>query len=136
MTTDRNDSGPPARPGTSHPDELMGNISKSTMLKTLPVSLAAHVVVIVLTSVGFMAECVKYNTLYPAEKKARIAKAEEAREDAAEKAEYVRKLAEKAKGTGAATRPAAKPKSPVERRISGVITTQPEATIDLGEDLD
>lgn len=144
MTTGDNDSGRTAKTGASHPDDLMDNVSKSTMSKTLPIALAAHFLLVALTSIGFLAKCAKYDSFYPDEAKARIAQAEKDEEDAAAREDYLKKLAEKEKAKGAKAKTptkksgvtGAKGLSKIEQDIAEVITTRPKATIDLGPDLD
>lgn len=144
MTTSDNDSGRAAK-GTSHPDDLMENVSKSTMSKTLPIALAAHFILVALTSIGFLIKCNEYNSFYPDEAKAQIAQAAEDAKDAADREKYLKNLAEKEKGkktktktdkTGTGGTEGATGKSRIEQELSEVITTRPAATIDLGDDLD
>ena len=148
MTTSDNGSGRTAT-GTSHPDDLMDNVSKSTMSKTLPIALAAHFILVALTSIGFLIKCEKYNSFYPDEAKARIAQAVEDEKLAADREKYLKNLAEQEKNkktktktqtktdkTGTGGTEGATGKSKIEQELAEVITTRPAATIDLGDDLD
>jgi len=148
MTTSDDDSGRTAT-GASHPDDLMDNVSKSTMSKTLPIALAAHFLLIALTSIGFLIKCAEYNSFYPDEAKAQIAQAAKDAKDAADREKYLKSLAEKEKDKGTKTKTKtqtkktgttgderATGKSKIEQELAEVITTRPAATIDLGDDLD
>jgi uncharacterized protein YqfA (UPF0365 family) len=48
-----------------HPEELMDDISQSTMGKTMAMSIVLHLLVIGLTSIGFIRLCNQYKTLHP-----------------------------------------------------------------------
>lgn len=139
-----NDNGRTANAGTSHPDELMNNVSKSTMGKTLPIALGAHFLLIAVTSIGFLAECYRYETFYPTEERLRLVQVEADEKKAADRETYLKKLAEKEQSKTKKTKtPAKQPgatggtgKSEIEKAVAEVITTRPKATIDLGDDLD
>ena len=66
-----------ARRQEQRPDSLMKDVSKSTMRTALPIAIAAHVLVLALTSVPFIARCVQYRTLHPQQAMAEIARAED-----------------------------------------------------------
>ena len=106
--------------------------------------MAAHFLLVALTSIGFLIKCAEYNSFYPDEAKAQIAQAAEDAKLAADKDKYLKDLAEKEKAKSAKTKTTPKKsgvtgvkgKSKIEQEISEVITTRPAATIDLGDDLD
>ena len=47
------------------PDDLMADISRSTLGRTLVISIVVHVILLGVTSIGFIGLCLKYDTLYP-----------------------------------------------------------------------
>ena len=128
--------------GGVHPDELMGDVSKSTLSKTLPVSLAAHLIVISLTSIGFVYQCVKYGSFYPRAAQRRIDEEKQTAEENRKRDEYIKKLAEKEKdrkaiAATAATQPATG-RERMEKKLSEtIVPTQPvKPTINIDEDLE
>ena len=105
----------PADPSATDPDELVAHIGRLSVMKTSLISLVFHVLLIGLTSIGFISLCVKHRTLHPKAVLNRLA--EEQRE--AKKAEARRQAREKAMaGRGGKRGSATRPKSPIERKIS------------------
>jgi hypothetical protein len=108
----------------------MREVSRSTLSRTIPIALAAHLVVILLTSLTFLPLCFKYGTLYPRERMRQIQREEEDRRRQAKREAAAAALAAKAKAAAdqAKTRPATRRTdrtSPMEDRLSAKTTTQP-----------
>ena len=121
-----------------HPEELMKGISDTTLVKKIMLSLGLHVLLLGVTSIGFIGLCAKYGTFDPRTKqedlRKKAAAAEEAKAEAA-----AQKSEEKKKGTkakpgktepGASKSPAsqgpAKPtKSKIEREIEETSKERP-----------
>ncbi|MBC8373630.1 MAG: hypothetical protein H8E53_08560, partial [Planctomycetes bacterium] len=76
----------PAR-GAIDPDALMGRISGLSFFSMFLVSLLIHAVLIGATSIGFIQQCVKYNTLTPGAMIRENAKKEQAKEREKKRAE-------------------------------------------------
>ncbi len=76
-----------------HPEELMKGISDTTLVKKIMLSLGLHVLLLGITSIGFIGLCVKYTSFDP---QAEIKKEEAGKKAAAEEAE-AKAAAEKAK---------------------------------------
>ena len=108
------------------PDALMGRINGLSFFAMFLVSLLVHAVLIGATSVGFIQQCVKYNTLAPGAIIREIVKKERAEERAKKLAERqaddAKKVAEQKK-TG--SRPTTKPVSKIEQKINQKSTTLP-----------
>ena len=114
------------------PDVLMGGINKLSFFAMLLVSLIVHAVLIGATSVEFIQQCVKYQTLEPGAKvreEARIKRTEERKKKLAERqAEDAKKVAQqKDKGTNGSNggKPTSKPASKIEQDINPKTTTLP-----------
>lgn len=102
-------------PSSVDPDELVSHIAGVSLMKTSLISVGFHVLLIGVTSIGFISLCVKHGTLHP---KAVINQlAAEQRE--AERAEARRAARQKALKTQAAREKAAtRPKSPIEKTLT------------------
>lgn len=106
------------------PDELMGRVSNLPILKIVGISVALHVVLIGITSIGFLMDCSKYKTWHPDVEIRRIAKEQRAQKLLKEREDAQKKLIadqkKKSKG-GAGTKPA----SDVEKKVTRKSTTLP-----------
>jgi hypothetical protein len=80
------------------PDDLMAEISRSTLGRTVVISIVVHVLVLGVTSIGFIGLCLKYDTLHP--KQAMLAEVKAQKKAAAEAADKPAPAA-----GGAATQP-------------------------------
>jgi len=114
-------------PEVIHPDELMKDITDVTLTRSMGISIVAHVLLIVLTSIPFIILCFQHGTMNPTEIE-KIRKAQAA----------VAKTPSPAIKPSATTRPAAKrpptrPKSRIERQLEEVSKTRP-ASPDVGID--
>lgn len=126
--TDSQNSKPPQMPGSVavDPDELMGRVSNLPILRMVGISVAIHVVLIGITSIGFLMDCSKYKTWHPDVEIRRIAKEQRAekllkdREDAQKKLIADQKKKSKG-GTSAGTKPA----SSIEKNVTRKSTTLP-----------
>jgi hypothetical protein len=113
------------------PDDLMAEISRSTLGRTLIVSLAVHALLIGVTSIGFIGLCVKYNSLHPkvamaAEKKAQDLAAAQAGATADQPAGSGATATVPASGSDATpTANGEREKSPIERTVEEVDTNLP-----------
>ncbi len=141
-----------------YPDHLMSGVSKSIITKALIFSVVAHVLVIGLTSIGFVRLCLKYKSLHPKilmkaeEDQAREAELEKARQEKFEAGAKAAQAAKPAEGAAAApaadgatppadgTAPAAggaeAPKTPIEKAIEEVSHEKPEAPAANFDDVD
>jgi len=130
--------------GAVRPGDLMQDVSKSTLGRTIPIAIAVHLVIIALTSIGYIGLCIKHKTWFPKDKVRQIARQEDAKEkeEAQKLAVAAAKAREKERAAASApadrrptgSRPAM---SPVERRISEVSTSRPAGpTINLDAELD
>ncbi len=83
----------------SDPEKLIENLGKSHFLRMLLYAVLVHMIICVLTSLGFISLCIKYRSMHPREKikleQEKIAAENKAKEDAA-KAEEAAKLAKAA----------------------------------------
>jgi len=113
--SDNQSNNPVESPGSDqiNPDELMGEVNKLSFFRTFTISVIVHVVLIGVTSIGFITLCAEHNTLHPDVVIRRIAKEERAEELRKEREEAQKQLiadqkkAAKSRGSGA-TRPASK----------------------------
>ena len=117
---------PQSDPPAVDPDDLMAHIDRASTTKTWVISIVFHVLLIGLTSIGFITLCVKHRTLHP--KAVVNRQAEEKRE--AERSQARRLAREKVlksqpKASGAA---ATRPKTPIERKVSEVSRQKPTPT--------
>ena len=123
MSNRRHSKGSQA-PGTDavDPDELMGRISSLSFLRMAGISVAIHVVLIGVTSIGFLMDCSKYKTWHPDAEIRRITKEQRAEKLRKDREDAQRKLiADRKKGPGAETRPS----SDVEKKVKRKSTTLP-----------
>ncbi len=109
------------------PDDLMKDVGKLSIMKTSLISIAFHVLLIGLTSIGFIALCVKHGTLHP--KAVLNQPAEEQRE--AERARAREEAREKIMGGRRATRPggrgpATRAKSRIEKAVTETSREKPK----------
>ena len=119
------------------PDELISDLSRLSIAKTSLVSILVHVVLVGLTSIGFIALCVRHDTLHPravlkalAEKQ-RQAKLEAAREAARKKLQaQVDQQDKKAKAAskGPEAGKTDKPKSKIEKTLQETSPQRPKAS--------
>jgi len=121
-----------------YPDELMANISRSTLGRTFVLSLIIHLAVIGLTSIRFAGLCIQYNTLQPREQ-IRAEKAEARRQELIAEAEKRASAGRKAgtqEGGGAdpATGTDGDTKSPIEKTLEETSTERPTGSnVTFGE---
>ena len=115
--------------GPVDPDALMGRINSLSFLSMLFVSLFIHAVLIGATSIGFIQQCVEYNTLAPGAiirekvKEERAAEREKKRaaRQAAEAGLVAGQKGKGGKGGTSITKPASK----IEQKINQKSTTLP-----------
>ncbi|MDP6543369.1 MAG: hypothetical protein QGH60_05215 [Phycisphaerae bacterium] len=108
------------------PDALMGRINSLSFLSMFVVSLLIHAALIGATSIGFIQQCVEYNTLAPGaiiREKFKQERAEERRKKRAERQEAEAKAVAGQKGKGGTS--TTKPVSKIERKINQKSTTLP-----------
>jgi len=121
-----------------HPDELMADISRSSLSKTLPISLGTHLAVILLTSIPFLVLCVRYGTMDPFTIQAAMQQEQPDGRDTS--AEPLKQADEPAGETApsAAPQPEAQPdKSAIEREVEKTDSSRPtEPSISLEDELD
>jgi len=121
-----------AGPGNVHPDELMAEIARSTLNRTLPVSLGVHAVVILLTSIPFLINCVRYGTMNPltlqaAQQQAHKNAAAASAPPSTNEQQHVRQPAAEDEATR---------KSAIEREVEETDSSRPmEPTITLDDEL-
>jgi hypothetical protein len=124
-----------------HPDDLMADITKSTLSRTLMISLAVHVVVIGLTSIHFMGLCVKYHSLHPYDiiREEKIAAEEKARQEALAAKQQAGKAASEA-GTPETGAPdesgTSEEKSPIEKELEAVSDERPTEAVVSFDDIE
>jgi len=128
--------------GAVRPGDLMQNVSKSTLGRTIPIAIAVHLVVIALTSIGYIGLCIEHKTWFPKDKIRQIARQEDAKEKEEAQKSAVADARAREKERAAASGPAdrrptgSRPATPVERRISEVSTSRPAGpTINLDAEL-
>ena len=108
------------------PDALMGRINSLSFLSMLLVSLLIHAALIGATSIGFIRQCVEYNTLTPGaviREKVKEERAEERRKKRTERQDAEAKLVAGQKGKGGTS--TTKPASKIEQKINQKSTTLP-----------
>jgi len=111
------------------PDALMGRINSLSFLSMFIVSLLIHAVLIGATSIGFIQQCVEYNTLAPGaiiQEKVKQERAEERCKKRAERQEAEANAVAGQKGKGAkGGTSTTKPVSKIEQKINQKSTTLP-----------
>ena len=129
----------PERPpdGEIDPDELMGDISSLSFLKTSIISVVIHLVLIGATSIGFVMLCLEHDTLHPDLKVQEIARQKGIEKRLAERLKRQEQLLADRKAKGATSRGGGKEpdggangsggrgKTPTERNASRKATTLP-----------
>ena len=127
---------------TVHPDTLIAHISRPPILKVFAISLALHVALIAILSIGNVVMCVKYKTFSVTdavakhaealkEEKASEKKAADTKRDAAQKA---KREAERGPETVDAAEKPAKEKSPIEEEMEETSNERPkESTMSLDD---
>ena len=136
-----------------HPESLMEGISDTPLAGKLAVSLGVHAAVVLLTSIGFIALCVKHGSLDPravirkakedAEKEKKAAERKKREEEALAKQKARGGAPAEAGGDGAAPAPTPAAKgdgkseaeAPVEKRTTETSDERPDVS-DLQLDLD
>ena len=119
------------------PDALMGRINGLSFFAMFLVSLLIHAVLIGGTSVGFIQQCVKYNTLAPGaiiRENVKKERAEERAKKLAERQEDDAKKVAEQKDKGA--RSTTKPVSKIEQKINQKSTTLPAKSGVTLDDID
>jgi hypothetical protein len=111
------------------PDALMGRINGLSFFAVLIVSLIIHALLIGGTSVGFIQQCVKYQTLAPGaiiREEVKKERAEErAKKLADRQADDAKKVAEEKMNPKKSTKPTTKPLTKIEQDINQKSTTLP-----------
>ena len=108
------------------PDALMGRINGLSFFSMFIVSLLIHAALIGATSIGFIQQCVEYNTLTPGamiREKAKKERAEEREKKRAKRQEIEASLVAGQKGKGGKS--TTKPLSKIEKKINQKSTTLP-----------
>lgn len=128
--SDSKHSKPRQAPGSGvvDPDELMGQVSNLPILKIVGISVALHVVLIGITSIGFLMDCSKYKTWHPDVEIRRIAKEQRAEKLLKEREDAQKKLiADQKKKSKGGTKPGAETRgaSDVEKNVTRKSTTLP-----------
>jgi hypothetical protein len=115
----------PVEPSSVDPDELVAHIGRLSITGTSLISAAFHVLLIGLTSIGFISLCVRHRTLHPKAVLNRLAEEQrQAEKAAARSAARQKALQEQAKKPRATTRP----KSPIEKKITETSREKPTPT--------
>jgi len=121
--------------GPIHPDELMADISRSSLAKTLPISLGAHLAVILLTSIPFLLLCAQYGTMDPFTIQAAIQQEQTPPQDTTAGPSKPDTEPAAEASPSAATRPQPD-KSAIEQEVEATDSTRPtEPDIDLEAEL-
>lgn len=126
--SDSQNSKPPQTPGSVavDPDELMGRVSNLPILKIVGISVVLHVVLIGITSIGFLMDCSKYKTWHPDVEIRRIAKEQRAQKLLKEREDAQKKLiADQKKKSKGGTSAGTKPASSIEKNVTRKSTTLP-----------
>ena len=127
------------KPGGIAPDAmesniLMSDISRFSLTGTLLVSLVVHVVVVGLTSIGFVSLCVKYDSLHPRQVIAQMEKQKERESAEATRAAALEKADAGQDGASAKPQGPDGAKSAIEREIEKTSDERPtdtNVTVDL-----
>jgi len=129
MSQSPQNSPDPTPPAPVDPDALMGRINGMSFFAMFIVSLLIHTALIGATSVGFIQNCVKYQTIYPdrvireeVKKQRAEERAKKRLERQAEDAKQVAKQKAKDKKDG---KPSTKPATKIEQKINQKSTTLP-----------
>jgi len=119
----------PATKNTVDPDALMGKVNGLSFFAMFIVSLLVHTVLIGATSVGFIQDCIEYQTLDPdsaLQEQAKIAQAAERDKKRAERqAEDAKLAAENKNKPKKSSKATSKPLTKIEQDINKTSTTLP-----------
>ncbi len=140
---EQKNSKPNLESGAIHPDELMRNVSDSRMGNALMIAIIVHVVLVGATSIGFIAQCVQYGTLYPkqaikVEREEKAAAAKAAKTAELREAMKQKQAAAEAAAASQPARPAAnvRGQSAIERAVTETSDERPEdASLDSLDDM-